>query len=157
MNDPALADAIARLTAASQQAVAPFFATYPELRPLYAAYVASTDPLPARRTALLAAFLPVLKTRRKQEQALASSPSAAGSDPSFASELLTGAAVMHADADATAPAVTDLTAIEQQDCQPGSSSATTLPPRRTFRPTRCRCSPTARPRQWAAPSPPETP
>ena len=114
VNDPALADGIARLAAASQQAVAPFFATYPELRPLYDAYVASTDPLPARRTALLAAFLPVLKTSRKQEQALASVTSAAGSDPSFASELLTDAAVLHADANTTAPAVTDLTAIEQQ-------------------------------------------
>ena len=114
VNDPALADGIARLTAASQQAVAPFFATYPELRPLYDAYMASTDPVPARRTALLAAFLPVLKTSRKQEQALASVTSAAGSDPSFASELLHGAAIMHADAGATAAAVTDLTAIEQQ-------------------------------------------
>ena len=114
VNDPALADGIARLAAASQQAVAPFFAAYPELRPLYDAYIASTDPLPARRTALLAAFLPVLKTSRKQEQALASVTSAAGSDPSFASELLTAAAVMHADAGTTAPAVTDLTAIEQQ-------------------------------------------
>jgi hypothetical protein len=71
-NDPVLADGISNLAAASQQAVAPFFATYPELRPLYDAYIASTDPLPARRTALLAAFLPVLKTSRKQEQALAS-------------------------------------------------------------------------------------
>ena len=114
VNDPALADGISNLAAASQQAVAPFFATYPELRPLYDAYIASTDPLPARRTALLAAFLPVLKTSRKQEQALASVTSAAGSDPSFATGLLTGVAIMHADADATAPAVTDLTAIEQQ-------------------------------------------
>ncbi|MGD0246679.1 MAG: FHA domain-containing protein, partial [Streptosporangiaceae bacterium] len=114
VNDPALADGIARVAAAGQQAVAPFFATYPELRPLYDAYIASTDPLPARRTALLAAFLPVLKTSRKQEQALASVTSAAGSDPSFASGLLTDAAIMHADADTAAPAVTDLTAIEQQ-------------------------------------------
>ena len=114
VNDPALADGIARLAAASQQAVAPFFATYPELRPLYDAYIASADPLPARRTALLAAFLPVLKTSRKQEQALASVTSAAGSDPGFASGLLTDAAIMHADGDTDAPAVTDLTAIEQQ-------------------------------------------
>ena len=114
VSDPALTDGIARLAAASQQAVAPFFAAYPELLPLYDAYLASTDPLPQRRTTLLAAFLPELKTSRKQEQALASATSAAGSDPSFASGLLTDPAVMHADADASAPAVTDLTAIEQQ-------------------------------------------
>jgi hypothetical protein len=113
-NDPALTDGIARLAAASQQAVAPFFAAYPELLPLYGTYIASTDTPPARRTALLAAFLPVLKTSRKQEQALASVTSAAGSDPSFASKLLTDPAVMHADADTSAPAVTNLTAIEQQ-------------------------------------------
>jgi hypothetical protein len=113
-NDPALVAAISTLAAASQQAVAPFFAGYPELLPLYNAYAASTDPLPARRTALLAAFLPILKNKRKQEQALASVTSAAGCDPSFAPGLLTDAAITHADADATAPAITDLTAIEQQ-------------------------------------------
>ena len=48
MNDPALADGITRLAAASQQAVAPFFAAYPELRPLYDAYIASADPVPAK-------------------------------------------------------------------------------------------------------------
>jgi hypothetical protein len=113
-NDPALVTAVSSLAAASQQAVAPFFASYPELRPLYDAYTASTDALPARRTALLAAFLPALKNRRKQEQALASITSAAGCDPSFAPALLPDRAIMHADADATAAAVTDLTAIEQQ-------------------------------------------
>ena len=69
--DPALVAAIASLAAASQQAVGPFFAAYPELAPLYAAYVASTDPVQAKRTALLDSFLPILKAKRKQEQALA--------------------------------------------------------------------------------------
>ncbi len=100
------------LAAASQQAVAPFFTTYPELQPLYAAYVASTDPIPTRRDTLLANFLPTLKSIRKAEQALAEITASIGCDPSFASALLQDPTVLHADADPTAAAVTDLTAIE---------------------------------------------
>ena len=82
--DPGLTTALASLAAASQQAVAPFFASYPELVPLYAAYVASTDPVQAKRQALLDSFLPILKMKRKQEQALAAITAAAGTDPGFA-------------------------------------------------------------------------
>ena len=113
IGDPTLATAVARLTAANQQVVGPFFAAYPELRPLYAAYVASADPVQARRTALLDNFLPVLKLKRKQEQALASITAAAGTDPSFASALLADPAILHSDTDPTAAAITDLIAIEQ--------------------------------------------
>lgn len=112
VSDPALAAGLAGLAAASQQAVGPFFATYPELQPLYAAYVASSDPVQTKRTALLDNFLPTLKQKRKQEQALASITAAVGSDPSFANALLQDPTILHADADATAAAVTDLTAIE---------------------------------------------
>ena len=111
-SDPRLPDAVASLEAASQQAVAPFFASYPELAPLYAAYLASTDPVQVKRQTLLSSFLPLLKAKRKQEQALASVTSAAGTDPSFASALLADPAILHADADATLPAITDLTAVE---------------------------------------------
>ena len=62
VSDPLLAGGGRQLEAASQQAVAPFFATYPELQPLYDAYVASADPVPASGKALLDAFLPMLKT-----------------------------------------------------------------------------------------------
>ena len=113
-SDPALAAAVASLAAANQQAVGPFFTAYPELRPLYAAYVASTDPVQAKRTALLDNFLPVLKAKRKQEQALASITAAAGTDPSFAGALLQDPTILHADTDVTAAAITDLTAIEDQ-------------------------------------------
>ena len=112
--DPGLTAAVASLETASQQAVAPFFASYPELAPLYTAYVASTDPVQAKRQTLLDGFLPILNTKRKQEQALAAVTSAAGTDPGFAAALLQDPAIMHADADATQPAVTDLTAIEAQ-------------------------------------------
>ena len=106
---------MASLATASQQAVGPFFATYPELLPLYTAYVASSaDPAQDKRTALLASFLPVLKDKRKQEQALAAITSAAGTDPSFAAALLQDPTILHADADVTLPAVSDLMAIENQ-------------------------------------------
>jgi hypothetical protein len=112
VNDPKLTTQLAALAAASQQAVTPFFATYPELLPLYTAYAASTDPIPTRRQTLLANFLPTLKRIRKSEQALAEITASIGSDPSFASALLQDPTVLHADADPTAAAVTDLTAIE---------------------------------------------
>ena len=105
VNDPVLADGIARLTAASQQACR----SSPPTRNCGRCTTPTSPrriPSPPGEPPCCAAFLPVLKTSRKQEQALASVTSAAGSDPSFASELLTGAAVMHADASATAPAVT---------------------------------------------------
>ena len=110
----ALTTAVANLATASQQAVGPFFTTYPELLPLYTAYVASADPVQDKRNALLASFLPILQQKRKQEQALAAISSAAGTDPSFASALLQDPTILHADADATQAAVTDLVAIENQ-------------------------------------------
>ncbi len=111
---PTLAPAIASLAAASQQAVAPFFTSYPELVPLYTAYVASGDAVQDKRNTLLASFLPILKDKRKQEQAQAAITSAAGTDPSFAAALLTAPAVLSADGDPGQPAITDLTAVESQ-------------------------------------------
>ena len=110
----ALTTAIASLASASQQAVGPFFTTYPELYPLYTSYVASTDPVQDKRNTLLASFLPILQQKRKQEQALAAISSAAGTDPSFASALLQDPTILHADTDVTQAAVTDLVAIENQ-------------------------------------------
>jgi peptidoglycan hydrolase-like protein with peptidoglycan-binding domain len=112
-NDPSpLRDAIGRLAEASQKAISPFFATYPELLPLYAAYATSMEPLPLRRSHVLAQLLPELKQKRKQEQALASITAAVGTDPSFANVLLQDAATLHAATETTAAASTDLTAIE---------------------------------------------
>lgn len=112
VNDPSLPAALANLAVANAQSVGPFFATYPELQPLYAAYIASTDPIQTKRSNLLASFLPTLKRIRKEEQALASITAAVGSDPSFANALLQDPRILHADADPTATAVIDLTAIE---------------------------------------------
>ena len=109
--------ALATLATSNQQAVGPFFATYPELLPLYTAYVASTDPLQTRRNALLARFLPTLTQKRKQEQALSVATTAAGGDPSFAASLLQNPTILHAAADPTQPAGNDLSAIETQGLQ----------------------------------------
>ncbi len=113
-NDAALHAALASLATACQQAVGPFFATYPELLPLYHAYVASTAAPQDRRTALLANVLPSLKQDRKREQALASITAAAGADPSFATTLLQDATILHAAASATDAASVDLTRIETE-------------------------------------------
>ncbi len=109
-----LTGAVANLAAANQQSTGPFFASYPELLPLYTAFVASSDPAQTKRSTLLASFLPILKTKRKQEQAIAAITSAAAVDPSFAPALLQDPTILHADADVTLPAVTDLAAIENQ-------------------------------------------
>ena len=78
-----------------------------------------TSPRPTRcrpsGQTLLDSFLPAAAAaKRKQEQALAAITSAAGTDPGFATALLQDPAILHADADPTQPAVTDLTAIEAQ-------------------------------------------
>ncbi len=107
-----LQTALATLAAANQAAVNPFFGTYPELLPLYLGYVQSADAVQIKRTTLLDAFLPDLKTKRKQEQALAAITSSAGVDPSFAPALLNDATVMFAAALAIIPAIEDLTGVE---------------------------------------------
>ncbi len=113
--DAALVAALPTLANLSQQAVAPFFARYPELLPPYQNYMAALaggTPLADCRTALLAAILPALIRLRKIEQALAEVTAQTGCDPSFADALLQDALVLHADGDPTRPAVGDLTAIE---------------------------------------------
>jgi hypothetical protein len=113
-DDAALHAAVAELAVANQQNVTPFFASYPELQPLYSAYVTAAGTPQDRRTALLANFLPALKQKRKQEQALASITGGSGTDPSFASALLQDVALLHASADASLAAYADVTAIESQ-------------------------------------------
>ncbi len=113
-NVPALLQALTDLATANSQMVGPFFTAYPELLPLYVAFVTSTAPLQQKRTTLLANFLPALIKKRNQEQALATITSAAGTDPSFANTLLDDATVLHSAADPTASIVNDLTALNMQ-------------------------------------------
>ena len=113
--DTALLTAVAQLATDSQQALTQFLATYPDLKIGYDAYLGTAGFQADKRTAMLGALLPTLTASRKQEQALATVTAAAGSDPSFASGLLTAAAVLHADDGDTATAASsDLTAVEQQ-------------------------------------------
>ena len=92
--DTALQAAVAQLAATSQQAVTQFLTAYPDLTAGYNAYLSTAGSPADKRTAMLAALLPPLTAARKQEQALATVTAAAGADPSFASGLLTDAAVL---------------------------------------------------------------
>ncbi len=96
----------------NQKIIGPFFDRYPELRPLYDAYIASNDPVEKKRYDLLADFLPELKRRRKRQQALQSISGAAKTDATFASVLLDNTVVLHAATDNARPALDDLTALE---------------------------------------------
>ncbi|MBS9405433.1 hypothetical protein KG088_17640 [Halomonas sp. TRM85114] len=105
-------DAVDALYAENQKVVRPFFYRYPELLPLYDVYVVSADPVEAKRTALLEAFLPELKRRRKRQQALQSVSAASEADIRLASALLEIAAVLHAAGDVSRPALDDVAALE---------------------------------------------
>jgi hypothetical protein len=85
-----------------------FFARYEELKPLFDAYVASTAPPQERRRALLAGFIPQLRHRRLAQQAVALTAVTSGVSPALTETLLTDATVLHADGDATQPALRDL-------------------------------------------------
>jgi peptidoglycan hydrolase-like protein with peptidoglycan-binding domain len=98
-----------------------FFDRYPELLPLYDAYIASSEPLEKRRFDLLASFLPELKRRRKRQQALQVLSAAAQADAVFTNAIFDDAGVLHAMGNdtlpssvdpKTLPALDDLTALE---------------------------------------------
>jgi hypothetical protein len=103
--------AVDSLYAENQKVVGPFFDRYPELRPLYDAYVASADSPEEKRSQLLASILPELKRRRRRQLALQAISAAAGSDLRFATALLDDAVVLHAAGDSERPALDDVTAL----------------------------------------------
>jgi ABC toxin N-terminal region/Neuraminidase-like domain len=105
-------DAVDKLYTENQKVIGPFFDRYPELLPLHDAYVASADPVEKKRTALLDAFLPELKHRRKRQQALQSTSAEVETDIGLASSVLENPAVLHASADPTGQALDDLSGIE---------------------------------------------
>ena len=101
------------LYAENQQVVGPFFARYPELLPLYDAYVASADPVEQKRSALLAHFLPELKRRRKRQQALQAISAAARTDVGLRQRCARRCGrPARGGADLSRPALDDLTAVE---------------------------------------------
>ncbi|MBW8873690.1 MAG: peptidoglycan-binding protein [Acidobacteria bacterium] len=109
---PDFGTAVESLYTAGQNAMTPFFARYPDLQPLYSDYAASTKEPEKKREALLNALLVKLKAGRKRQQALAIVSTAMRIDPAFAQALLTDGNVLHAQADATRPALDDLLALE---------------------------------------------
>ena len=113
------ADAMDSLYTLNQAAVGGFFAKYPELLPLYNTYVGSALSPQEKRSALLASFLPELKRRRKQAQALVIAGATARVSSELAQAILDNTPVLHSLTDSARPAVNDLTAME-----PGGLSVT---------------------------------
>lgn len=105
--------AVDGLFAQNDAILGPFFGRYPELLTLYNAYMTSPDPVGQRRTAMLEAFLPALKTRRKRQQALLSVAAAADTDVAFADAVFEAAPVLHAASDPSRPALDDVVAMER--------------------------------------------
>jgi Neuraminidase-like domain/Salmonella virulence plasmid 28.1kDa A protein len=105
-------DKIGELYDKNQKVIQPFFARYPELLPLYEIYIVANDPVEQKRANLLANFLPELKRRRKQQQALQSISAATKVEAEIANALLTNATVLHTVNAPSQPAFNDLIAEE---------------------------------------------
>jgi hypothetical protein len=105
---PQFQEAIDKLYENNQKIIQPFFARYPELQPLYEIYISSNDPAEKKRSDLLANFLPELKRRRKQQQALQSISAATKIDAEITNALLADATVLHAVNAPSRPAFNDL-------------------------------------------------
>jgi peptidoglycan hydrolase-like protein with peptidoglycan-binding domain len=103
------------LFARSEDLKGSFFARYPELQPLYDAYLASADPPATKRSALLAAFRPELSRRRKRQQVLQRLSAAVTVDLTFAQTILdptTTAYPLHAFGHVDQPVLDDVLALE---------------------------------------------
>jgi hypothetical protein len=104
--------AVDNLYTANQSSIEAFFRLYPVLVPQRESYLAANNSVEQRHTVLLANFLPDLKRRRKQQQAIQSISAAAKVDVSFASSLVDNASVLHAAQNNTQPTLNDLLALE---------------------------------------------
>jgi hypothetical protein len=117
-NTPLFQKVVDQLFNRSEDARGSFFTRYPELKPLYDAYIISVDPPEQKRSALLAAFQPELSRLRKQQQALQRLSAATNTDLTFAQTLLnptisSGAAYpLHAAGHNDQPALHDVLTLE---------------------------------------------
>jgi hypothetical protein len=117
------------LFTANRKVLDPFFARYPELRPLHDDFVNSSLPPEVKRADLLRGVVTDLTVRRKQEQAAQAVAAAAGVEvelgravldtkPEFAASVfgagLVPVYVLHAAGDPDRPALDDLVAAERQ-------------------------------------------
>jgi Neuraminidase-like domain/Putative peptidoglycan binding domain len=111
----AFKNAVDGLFAQSADIAGAFFTRYPELKPLYDAYIGSSDSPEKKRSALLAAFRPELAARRKRQQALQRLAAAASVDLTAAQTLLDpnkASYPFHAARHADQPALNDVVALE---------------------------------------------
>jgi len=106
------AAAMDALYAVNQNAVGAFFARFPELESLYESYLASALPAEAKRTALLANFLPELKRRRKRSHALLTASTVSRASAEITQAVLDDVAALHGIGYSAVAAVDDLTAME---------------------------------------------
>lgn len=109
--------AVDELYARSEDLTESLFTRYPELKPLYETYLASSDPVEEKRQALLKAFRPELADRRKRQQALERLSAAANVSLDFALQSLdppSGPYAMNAAGHADRPALDDVVALGAQ-------------------------------------------
>lgn len=105
--------AVGDLYTENQKAIAAFFARFPQLQERWQQdYLTANDSLEARRSVLLSAILPDLKTRRKQQHALQTISAATQASVEFSHAMLDAPAVLHATDQPAEPAVHDITAVE---------------------------------------------
>jgi hypothetical protein len=111
--------AVAGTTAAFKNAVnalgdktRAFFLRYPELEAHHATYVTSAATPEQKRATLLAALLPQLEERRTRQHTLQALAAAVGIEVDVASALADEAAVLHATAAPTRPALDDVRVVE---------------------------------------------
>ena len=101
----------------SEDVVGSFFGRYPELKPLYDAYVASNKPPEQKRHQLLARLKPELSRRRKRQQALQVISAAVSVDLPFTQRLLDPSAPpypLHAAGHPNRPSLNDIVALQTE-------------------------------------------
>jgi hypothetical protein len=112
--DASLQAAVAALQKSASDAVAPYFAQFPDWEGWLDTYAGSPDTPEKKRATLLAAMLPELKRLRKREQALAAISASARTDLAFTTALLDEADVLNAAASTMLSALDDFTAFEAE-------------------------------------------
>lgn len=105
---------VVALFEAGQDAFVAFFERYPELQSLYENFVDADSPLEDRMSALLAEFLPELRTKLKRQQVRQTLGSQLGADSTRMLLLLENASLLHAADQVGELASTDFLALEIQ-------------------------------------------
>lgn len=102
--------AVDALYSGCQEVTAPFFALYPTLEDLYAAYTnpANTDSIEKKRTDLLESLLAELRDQSKYQQALQVICAETKCDTRLADAILNDAAVLSSADNSSAPAIGDM-------------------------------------------------